>query len=209
MSDKLLLVENNIFEYKSEKRNEHMFLTGLLTRADSRNFNGRIYPKSLLEREMKNYEVLIKERRALGQLDHPEVSVVELSDVSHLITEIHWQGNEVYGTLELLNTPKGKIAQELVNSGIKIGISSRAVGSIREENGASVVQDDVTWICWDLVSDASCQGAYMKPVNESFDLMSTKVLTESGSYENLFSREYRINRILNKIICNCEENCSI
>ena len=124
MHEKLLLVESNIFEYKAEKHNDHMFLTGLLTRADSRNFNGRIYPKNILEREMKNYEILIKERRALGQLDHPEASIVELSDVSHLITEIHWQGNEVYGTLELLNTPKGKIAQELVNSGVKVGISS-------------------------------------------------------------------------------------
>ena len=209
MSDKLLLVENNLFEYKAEKRNDHIFLTGLLSRADSKNFNGRIYPKSLLEREMKNYEVLIKERRSLGQLDHPEASIIELSDVSHLITEIHWQGSELFGTLELLNTPKGKIAQELVNSNIKIGISSRAVGSLKESSEGSIVQDDATWICWDLVSEASCQGAYLKKLNESFNPLDTKFITESGNHENLFSKEYRINRILNKIICNCEDHCSI
>jgi hypothetical protein len=157
---------------------------------------------------MKNYEVLIKERRSLGQLDHPEVSLVELSDVSHLITEIHWQGNEIYGTLELLNTPKGKIAQELISSGVKVGISSRAVGSLKESSEGSIVQDDCTWICWDLVSDSSCQGAYMT-LKESFNPLDIKVISESGRQENLFSKEYRVNRILNKIICNCEDHCSI
>ena len=203
-----LLVENSLFEYKSEKRNDHMILTGLLTRADSKNFNGRIYPKSILEREMKNYQVLVNERRALGQLDHPTSSLVELSDVSHLVTKIWWNGNEVFGELELLNTPKGKIAQELINNNVKVGISSRAVGSLKEESsGSSMVQGDLQWICWDLVSEASCQGAYLA-LKESFDPNSIKVVNE-GKIELLFSKEYRVNRILNKLICGCADSCKI
>ena len=209
--NKQFLVETSLFEYKSEKRNDgKIILRGIVQRCDTRNQNGRVYPKEVLVKELKNYDVLVKERRACGELDHTDESLILLKNVSHLFTKIWFEGNDVWGEAEILDTPNGRILKSLIESNVKIGTSSRAIGSLKEENGNSIVQSDLTLITiGDAVSDPSTQGAFLNKINESFDLMSTKVLTESGSYENLFSREYRINRILNKIICNCEENCSI
>lgn len=210
MGEKLLLVENSLFEYNAEKINNKLILRGILQRADVKNQNGRIYPKSVLERELKNYDVLVKERRALGELDHSDESIVELKNVSHLFTKIWWEGNDVVGEIEVLDTPNGKILRSLIENGVKIGTSSRAVGSLKESNEGSIVQDDLVIVTiGDAVSDPSTKGAFFKKINESFNPFDIKLITESGNKENLFSKEYRINRILNKLICGCEDFCSV
>lgn len=147
--------------------NRPVTMSGVLQRSDFQNQNGRIYPKVLLEREMKKYQVLINERRSLGQLDHPESSTINLSNVSHIVNECHWSGNDVLGTIEVLTTPTGNILRELIKCGVKIGISSRGVGSTKiVGNGQTVVQDDFEIICFDVVSNPSTHGAWMN-VNES------------------------------------------
>ena len=118
------------FLTESDKRfmkNGGLIMTGVIQRADARNGNGRIYSQPILEREMKRYGNLVKERMALGELDHPETSTVMLEKVSHLVTEVWWNGKDVMGKIEVLNTPRGKILQELVNANVKIGISSRGI----------------------------------------------------------------------------------
>lgn len=140
------------------------YMTGKIQEADALNGNGRIYPKSILEREMKNYQKLIEGRRALGELDHPDTSVVELKNASHLITEVWWDGNNVMGKLECLNTPAGKTLRALAESGVGIGISSRGLGSVRQQGKHVMVEDDYSLICFDVVSDPSAPGAFMKPM---------------------------------------------
>jgi hypothetical protein len=147
-------------------------MRGILQKADVLNQNGRVYPLEILEREVRNYQKFIKERRALGECDHPESSVVNLKNASHLVTEAYMQEGVVYGTVELLDTPSGKILQSLVESGVTLGISSRGLGSVRQEGDHDVVQDDFQLICWDYVSEPSTPGAFMMKegrqyVNES------------------------------------------
>ena len=134
----------------------------ILQRADSLNQNGRIYPRHVLEREIRNYQKFILENRALGELDHPETSVVELKNVSHVIREaVMGEDGVVMGRLELLNTPSGKILQSLVESGIKLGISSRGVGSTVKEGDHQVVQEDFQLICFDSVSEPSTPNSFL------------------------------------------------
>jgi hypothetical protein len=155
---------------ESDKRfikNGGMILSGVIQRSDARNGNGRIYPHSILEREMKRYKSLVEQRMALGELDHPEHSMIALDKVSHLVTEVWWNGKDVMGKIEVLNTPKGKILQELVNANVKIGISSRGTGSVREIRGDTIVEDDFNLICFDIVSEPSTHGAFMSRQNES------------------------------------------
>jgi len=213
VSEKLLLVEHALFEHKSEKRSDgKLILRGIVQRADARNQNGRIYPKEVLMKELKNYDVLVKERRALSELDHTDESLILLKNVSHLFTRVWWEGNDVWGEAEILDTPNGRTLRSLVESGIKIGTSSRSVGSLKEENGASVVQSDLTIITiGDAVSDPSTQGAFLHPLKESFNPLDTKLVLENGSREPLFSKEYRVNRVLNRLLCGagCEDHCSL
>jgi hypothetical protein len=132
-----------------------------MQRADAVNQNGRIYPRSILEREVENYQKFIRERRALGELDHPTASVVNLQNASHLVTEVRWEGDAVLGVIELLSTPMGKIAQSLVEDGVKLGISSRGVGSTKPHGEYDMVDDDFMLLCFDLVSEPSTSGAFM------------------------------------------------
>ena len=211
--NKQLLVETNLFEYKKEERSGKIFLKGILQRADTKNQNNRIYPRDILEREMKNYQTLINERRSLGQLDHTDNSIVELRNVSHLVTKSWWEGNDVYGEIEILNTPMGNIARNLIESNVLLGTSSRCVGSVKDQNGVSIVQDDLVIIAIaDLVQDPSTKGAFLykesKQLLENFDLAIVNV-DINGKIEPLFSKEYRVNRILNKILCGCEDHCQI
>lgn len=138
-----------------------MFLSGIIQRADYTNGNGRIYPRKILEREINKYQQLIRERRALGELDHGNDSIINLKNVSHMMTEMWWEGNDVHGKLMVLDTPSGKILKELVKGGVNVGISSRALGSVREENGKTIVEDDLQMLCWDCVGDPSTQGAFL------------------------------------------------
>ena len=152
-----------------EKNNGRLLVKGVLQRADAKNQNGRVYPQEVLMREAKKYsDVNIKERRALGELDHPDSSVVNLNNVSHNIVEMHWSGKDLVGTVEILSTPSGNILKELFKCGIKLGISSRGLGSVKQLGESSVeVQDDFELIAFDFVSNPSTHGAFLKPVNES------------------------------------------
>ena len=165
-----------------------IMLKGIIQKANTLNQNGRIYPRSILEREILNYQKLIKENRALGECDHPDSSVVELKNVSHIIREARMEGDDVYGAIEILDTPSGKIIQSLIESGITLGISSRGVGSTSSSGGSQIVQEDFQLICFDMVSEPSTPGAYMS-------------MTESKDLANkVFSKADRINRLLNDVI---------
>ena len=146
-------------------------MKGVLQRAEAKNQNGRVYPMELLQREAKKYTGnFIKEKRALGELDHPDSSVVNLNNVSHNVLEMHWDGNDLLGTIEVLTTPSGNILRELFKSGIRLGISSRGMGSVepmKEDKDAQEVQNDFELIAFDFVSNPSTHGAFMNPVNES------------------------------------------
>tara|TARA_Y100001937_G_C7086006_1_gene315370 strand:- start:714 stop:1310 length:597 start_codon:yes stop_codon:yes gene_type:complete len=173
--DRSLLVDVIPFDVSPDKVNEaistnggKLIVKGVLQRAEARNQNGRVYPKEVLVREAKKYtENFVKERRAMGELDHPDSSVVNLQNVSHNVLEMHWNGNDLVGTVEVLTTPAGNILKELFKSGIKLGISSRGLGSIKQESVGDEVQDDFELIGFDFVSNPSTHGAFLRPVNES------------------------------------------
>jgi hypothetical protein len=159
-----------------------LIVKGVLQRANEKNQNGRIYPKNTLVREADEYErIQIKERRALGELDHPDSSVVNLNNVSHNVLEMHWTGDDLLGTIEVLGTPSGNILKELFRAGIKLGISSRGLGSVKElgENGTDQVQPDFELIAFDFVSNPSTHGAFMRPVNEGVSKKKDKVASWS------------------------------
>ena len=148
-----------------------LVVKGVLQRAEAKNQNGRVYPKELLMREAKKYtENFIQQKRALGELDHPDSSVVNLQNASHNVMEMHFNGNDLVGTVEVLGTPSGNILKELFKSGIKLGISSRGLGSVENiGEGAQEVQPDFELIAFDFVSNPSTHGAFLSPMNESVD----------------------------------------
>jgi len=176
---KQLLVDYTLFEVSSNEINESLthndgklIVNGVLQRAESKNHNGRVYPRNVLMREAKKYsDSFIREKRALGELDHPDSSVVNLNNVSHNVLGMDWNGNDLIGKVEVLDTPNGKILKELFKAGIKLGISSRGMGSVKEIMGEGEdtleVQPDFELIAFDFVSNPSTQGAFMSPVNES------------------------------------------
>ena len=176
---KQLIVDYLPFEITAQQINESMkenkgrlVVRGVLQRAEAKNQNGRVYPKEVLMREAKKYtESFIKEQRALGELDHPESSVVNLQNVSHNIKEMHWNNDDLVGTVEVLGTPAGNILTELFKAGIKLGISSRGMGSVTplDEGDGQKVGQDFELIAFDFVSNPSTQGAFMYPMQESVD----------------------------------------
>tara|TARA_R100000808_G_C2153931_1_gene164609 strand:+ start:4296 stop:4901 length:606 start_codon:yes stop_codon:yes gene_type:complete len=164
-----------------------MILTGKLQEADVQNGNGRIYPQRVLMREMKNYQKLVQERRALGELDHPEDSVINLKNASHMVTDVWWDNKNVMGKVQVLNTPSGGILKSLVESGVKLGISSRGMGSVTESQGRTIVEDDFQLICFDFVSEPSTPNAFMMQEAKNFK-------------NNVFTKADRINRLLNEVL---------
>lgn len=182
---KQLLVDYSVFEVSTQSINESLannngklIVTGVLQRADARNQNGRVYPMEILMREAKKYEnTFIAERRALGELDHPDSSVVNLNNVSHNIVSMGWKGPDLMGTVEVLPTPSGNILKSLFQAGIKLGISSRGLGSVkevmREGSEAMEVQPDFELIAFDFVSNPSTHGAFLSPVNESVNKLAS------------------------------------
>ena len=196
--DLRLLNSYEVFNYtpemikeSREKNDGKVMMKGILQKADTLNQNGRIYPISVLEREIRNYQKFIIENRALGELDHPDSSVVNLKNVSHLVREAYLEKGVVYGTVEILDTPSGKILQSLVESGVKLGISSRGVGSTKKQGDYHVVQDDFQLICWDYVSEPSTPGAFMLPEGKQIN---------SNELRQIFNKSDRIDRILNDIL---------
>jgi hypothetical protein len=176
------------------KENRPLTVKGVIQRAEAKNQNGRIYPKEILEREINKYiEGPVKEKRALGELDHPESSVINLQNVSHNVTKVKMVGDDVYGEVEILPTPAGKILQALFASGITVGISSRGMGSVKEGSGGTVeVQDDFELLCFDFVSTPSTHGAFMTPVGRA--LQEGKIQAPEYKYTN-------VNNIIRDIIC--------
>jgi Prohead core protein serine protease len=181
---KNLLIETNLFEGRiNEDASGRTLVKGVLQRAVAENQNGRIYPREILMREAKKYEVLIKERRALGELDHPDSSVINLKNVSHNIKEIWWEGDDLCGTVEILPTPSGNILKELLRAGILLGISSRGMGSVTPMGEGKVkVGDDFELIGWDFVSNPSTHGAFMVPMNESVNKQLQEQAIVCGDY---------------------------
>lgn len=178
---KQLLIETNIFEGKlNEDSSGRTLVTGILQRTGNyQNQNGRVYPREILEREVDSYKKLIKERRALGELDHPDSQVINLKNVSHNIREVWWDGDTLMGTVEILSTPSGNILKELLRAEILLGISSRGMGSVETlKDGKSQVGNDFNLIGWDFVSNPSVHDAFMSPVNESKIIIQNEVCNE-------------------------------
>ena len=176
---------------EEEKRlvaNGTTILSGVMQKADALNGNGRVYPRNILEKEIKNYQKLVNERRALGELDHPDDSVINLKNASHLVTNVWWDGENVMGKVRVLSTPSGQVLKSLVEAGVKLGISSRGLGSTKEKNGKTYVNDDFQLICFDFVSEPSTPGAYM--MSEGMEKSLNKIFTKAD----------RINRALNDIL---------
>jgi hypothetical protein len=173
-----------------------MRVKGKLQESEVKNGNGRVYPKEVLMREVEKYmEGPIKSNTAMGELDHPESTIVNLNNVSHNIKRVWWEGNDLMGELELLNTPSGKIAQEIISAGIPLGISSRGMGSVRQIGETVEVQDDFELLCWDLVSVPSTPGAYMK-------------LSE-GKQAQLTADYSKVNSLITEIICTTTGACTL
>jgi len=164
-----------------------LILSGRFQTAGVKNGNGRVYSRPILEREMKSYSKLVQERRALGELDHPEDSVINLKNASHLVTDVWWNGDDVMGKVEVLNTPSGNILKGLVESGVTLGISSRGLGTVTENGDISEVNDDFQLICFDFVSEPSTPGAFM--MKEAKNLES-----------NIFNKTDKIDHLLNDIL---------
>ena len=167
---------------------------GVLQRAGAKNQNGRVYPKHILERECQRYQKeYIDQHRALGELDHPESSIVNLNNVSHNVLKIWWNGDDLLGAVQILETPSGKILKELFKVGITLGISSRGLGSVKElrSEGVVEVQEDFELICWDFVSNPSTHGAFMRPTS----------MNESANKSIQLNKYNKVNDIITSILC--------
>jgi len=192
---KKVLVETQLFkvnpisltESKVSERGNPV-VEGILATAEVKNGNGRYYSKDLWEREIDKYNELVKENRAMGELDHPESQVINLKNVSHNITDMWWDDDNVMGKIEILPTPNGNILKALIDNGITVGVSSRGMGSLKQMGEIMEVQDDFELLCWDFVSTPSNPGSYMHLVNEGLDF------SNQDKYTN-------VNSIISEILC--------
>lgn len=172
----------------NEDPSKPMIVQGVLQRANAKNQNGRVYPKDILEREVKKYDDnFVKERRALGELDHPDSSVVNLQNVSHNVVEMMWNGDDLVGKVEVLPTPSGNILKALFKAGIKLGISSRGLGSVRKNvrENADEVQDDFELIAFDFVSNPSTRGAFLFPTGALNESVTSTPVNKYAKIESL------------------------
>ena len=214
---KQLLIDTMLFSVSPQQINESqsnggkVIVSGVLQRAEAKNQNGRIYPKEILIREVKKYkENQIKENRALGELDHPESSVINLRNVSHNVLECDWKGNDLVGRVEILPTPSGNILKNLLGAGIRLGISSRGLGSVKEINENTVeVQDDFELIGWDFVSNPSTHGAFMYPAGGG-QVVGEGIIKEGVDLKTIKKVDPKIQRIhenITNIICEIGDVC--
>ena len=197
MSKKIIVDYIGSIQYTPEQINESLtknsgklIVSGIMQRGDSFNQNQRKYPMDVLKREAAKYKnTFVAERRALGELDHPESQVVNLANVSHNVVDLWWEGNDLLGKIEILPTPSGNIARELLKVGIRLGISSRGMGSVKQLGEGKVeVDDDFEIVCWDLVSNPSTQGAFMG-----------SSLNENATQQSI-NKYSKINILINDII---------
>tara|TARA_R110000824_G_C15227726_1_gene678158 strand:+ start:5126 stop:5740 length:615 start_codon:yes stop_codon:yes gene_type:complete len=175
---------------KQEVSKGGMYLTGRLQTADKKNGNGRKYPFRTLKREIDNYSTIVQDNRACGELDHPDDSVINLKNVSHMITDMWWDGKDVMGKIKILDTPSGRTVKDLINAGVKLGISSRGMGSVKEQMGETVVEDDFQLICFDIVSEPSTPDAYIYPEKaQGASLYRTRIAeNKQNIINNLFKK---------------------
>lgn len=172
---------------KKEIANGAMYLTGRIQTADKQNGNGRVYPFEVLKREVDNYKKIVADHRACGELDHPDDSVVNLKNVSHMIVDCWWEGKDVMGKMKVLDTPSGKTLKELINAGVKLGISSRGLGSVRESMGKTVVENDFQLICFDIVSEPSTPNAFVHPDKQASSPIRMRE-NKQNKIDNLFTK---------------------
>lgn len=207
--NKQLLIEYNAFQplpqsLTEAKRlaNGNMVVSGLVQACDKPNANRRIYPYQILREQVEKYIAgPIAENRALGELDHPESSIINLKNVSHNIVNLYWNGKDLYGDIEILPTPSGNILRQLFANNITVGISSRAMGSVTPiGEGLVQVEDDLDLICWDFVSTPSTYGAYMKPVSG---------LRESVDHNIQYAKSNKVHQLISDIICSQSGVCCI
>jgi len=214
---KHLLVDTMLFSATPRQLNESsenggkLIVSGVLQRAEAKNQNGRVYPKKILMREVANYKkVQIKENRALGELDHPDYSVINLRNVCHNVLDVNWDGDDVVGKVEILPTPSGNILKNLLQAGIRLGISSRGLGSVKEINETTVeVQDDFELIGWDFVSNPSTHGAFMYPAGAG-QVVGEGLIKEGVDLKTIAKIDpklQRINENITKIICEIGDVC--
>ena len=171
---------------KKEIANGAMYLTGRIQTADKQNGNGRVYPYEVLKREIDNYKKIVQDNRACGELDHPDDSVVNLKNVSHMVVDCWWEGKDVMGKMKILDTPSGQTVKGLINSGVKLGISSRGLGSVRESMGKTIVEQDFQLICFDIVSEPSTPDAFVYPENKSAPIRMRE--NKENKIDNLFTK---------------------
>lgn len=150
-----------------ENGKKGIFIEGIFMQADKENKNGRIYPRSVMEKELERYQSLIKEKRSLGELGHPPNPTINLNNVSHLITNLRFEGSDIVGKAKVLDTPMGKIAKNFIEEGVRLGVSSRGLGSLKEKNGINEVQDDFHLATVDIVADPSAPDAFVQGIMES------------------------------------------
>ena len=189
-------------EKRDITENGAMYLTGRIQTADKKNGNGRKYPEKVLRREMDNYMRIVKDNRATGELDHPDDSVINLKNVSHMITECWWEGKDVMGKIKILDTPSGRILKDLMNAGVKLGISSRGLGSVKESMmGETIVEDDFQLICFDIVSEPSTPDAYVYPddqkpskVSFSTKLKERRESNIDGLFKKILKESYNASK---------------
>jgi hypothetical protein len=207
--NKQLLIEYSAFQPRQQSLTEgrrlangNMVVSGLVQATDKPNANRRIYPYETLFQQVQKYIAgPIAENRALGELDHPESSIINLKNVSHNIIRLYWEGKDLYGDVEILPTPSGNILKELFKNNITVGISSRAMGSVTPiGEGLVQVEDDLDLICWDFVSTPSTYGAYMKPVAG---------LRESVDHTIVQHKESKVHQLISDIICSQSGVCCI
>ena len=189
-----LLIETQTLKFSPKtinenvsKENGNLVVEGILATCEVKNGNGRYYARELWEREMKKYTDLIKERRSLGELDHPESQVINLQNVSHLVTDYNWDGDNIMGKIEILPTPAGNILKELIKNGVTVGVSSRGMGSLEQRGDIMEVQDDFELLCWDFVSTPSNPGSFMGVLQEG---------------KNTVTYDYtKVNSVIHEILC--------
>jgi hypothetical protein len=192
---KQILIESQVFKPQGILLSEgkisdrgNPLVEGILATCEVKNGNGRYYSKDLWEREIDKYMVLVNERRACGELDHPDSQIINLKNVSHNINSLWWDGDNIMGKIEILPTPSGNILKALIENNIKVGVSSRGMGSLKQMGEIMEVQDDFELVAWDFVSTPSNPGSWMTQINE-------------GMSSSHFNKYTKINSIITEILC--------
>ncbi len=201
-SEKLLLVEYNGLDTKKDiqiKGND-VFLSGVIQRANARNGNGRIYPLEVLKKSVQKYAKLVEENRGAGEADHPPTVEVSLKNISHIITDVWWQGNDVYGRLKLTNNSVGRDVKQLIEDGLKMGISSRGYGSVTKKGDDVLVNDDFELVCFDLVHDPSTAGAYVLKEGKYIKVDESRLFNDNSPIIIENKSYNKIESILEKIL---------